>query len=335
MNLLHLVAFAAGISAADLSGLTIIGDPSNPGHLNQSEVNQIRKAQQNPDATRSVGFNLTGDVKWTWRVNVTNFAAPDGIDADQGVTDPHYITTTHDLSWDGKYNFSEALGGDRNNFCFYVVDPIDYPVNITDTYTDDQADSSDCTPVLGEACVSAILSRAKNAIVPKQCSSVGFWSEFPECAGTLGYARQVTGVFATSGSGWDLSNTTSQMHENGKGFFGYWSDQQSGTNETKYLQQTNQLQMVLLYGQLPTGKVAELLCTRVNSTKLAESSDLNNDGVTLTSEALFAQGSSSSTPSSTSSSPSASHSTPSSGSSVRVSAALAAACLAVFTFISL
>ncbi len=232
-------------------------------------------------------------------VNISSFPVPPGLYiSNKTIADPYYTTTTYDISWASNSNFSQALGGDHNPFCYYVATAIDYPVNVTNKYTDEQANSTDCSPVLGKTCVDAIVAKAKSSIRGAEwCQSPGYWAETPECADTLGYTVHAAGSFGAGGTGYNLTNTTAQSLEKGDGFFGYWSQEESGSNRTRYLMESNQLQILMFYGLFPTEDnaqtgggqaVAQLLCTRVNTTKLSDSSDLNKDGVTLTSEALFA-----------------------------------------------
>lgn len=186
-----------------------------------------------------------------------------------------------------------------------MASPIDLPVNVTNAYTEDDTNDASCVPVLGQACVDAILSdgRISRGSAVGSCTSPSrYWFEIPECQSTLGYAQAVggsPGTFTTSiGVGNDSSNATNSW-KNGEGWYASFSAPRNGSGSTAYYTTANQLNMVkvnpILSSQVVSAPTTEsgghipgpeLLCMRVNATKLP-TGDTNGDGVTWTSEAVM------------------------------------------------
>jgi hypothetical protein len=92
---------------------------------------------------------------------------------------------TYDFSWPGGGNLTSATP--RSPYCAVAMLSWGTAGNITAKYTEaNNPNSTDCTPVLGSACVQAVLASAvKN---PASCWD-GLWSRLPECADTFGIDR--------------------------------------------------------------------------------------------------------------------------------------------------
>lgn len=160
---------------------------------------------------------------------------------------------------------------------------------MTNAYTDDNTDSVDCTPVLGEECVKAILEDGANSAGGPYCGGPRTtWSQLPECASTIGYASDTSqyGIGTTNlNSGNSTANSTINgktvphpNRESGDGFYSTSSGAINGTNTTAYYAATNQLHVVMINTMLPISSGGgignpNLLCMRVNTTILDESHD--------------------------------------------------------------
>ncbi|KAI4862801.1 hypothetical protein F4820DRAFT_399057 [Hypoxylon rubiginosum] len=272
----------------------------------------VRNAQGNTNTTRGVAFKpfeavdttnsalSSGDVEWTWRkydspfqvhvnvlrnsgVNVSDFAVP-GDESYDEVVDPHIVATTYDFTWPGGGNLSAALGDTAAGLCLSFVSlPLDFPANVTELYTEGDANDPSCAPVLGQACVDAILSGGRTTSAgqpPGRCAAGRAWFELPECESTLGYALAASGSggtntvslgFRNSSSG-GSSNATAYDAEDGGGWYGLFSAPQNGSGSVEYYNATNRVHIAMIDPVLPSAgdtgytQGPELLCMRVNVT---------------------------------------------------------------------
>ncbi|CAI0651788.1 unnamed protein product [Colletotrichum noveboracense] len=289
--------------------------------FNNNQSDQIyREAITNPKAMRSVKFvpfsglispKVYGrDPYWTWRVNVTEFAFPSGINvtdavtgAEQPVENPSYVSTTWDFAWSSGGNISQALGNSTGPLCVSILDIVAYPANVTNLYTDENTNSTDCTPILGEACVRAILTEGSNFSRGTTCNEPKkLWGTLPECNNTIGYAvekrldfKLFNGTFgggvATANLNPDPSNSpnaSSSAERNRtfgitsrKGFMGLHSGVIPGANATDiYLAATNSLQLLMIshgFGNSSLGET-QLHCMRANTTQLPVDENENGGG---------------------------------------------------------
>ncbi|KAH9904800.1 hypothetical protein F4778DRAFT_46401 [Xylariomycetidae sp. FL2044] len=322
-------ALAIGTVSAEYSGLIVFGSIQD---AKGDAVELVKPALTNPTATRSIKFNpfegvwsslpensrLVGS-EWEWRVNVTDVPAPEA-DADGATTDSHIVVVTNDLSWPGGVSLAAALGGgsDQSPFCYTVFPPInvavpgwggpDFPINITNGYDQEQAESGSCGVVLGDECYQAILSEgASRAGIGSDgtCQSPQKdWDEISQCAGVFGYAASLGSDTNPGTSGVQLGtqgNATNATEPypgwmSGEGFFAGISDPVNGSNSQQYLTATNQLQILMINSMFETESGGsqigspQLLCMRVNATELPDV-DTDGDGVVLTSEAVIASSS--------------------------------------------
>ncbi|KAK7757124.1 hypothetical protein SLS62_000671 [Diatrype stigma] len=262
---------------------------SNPEMVVGSyEYRLFEEGNAHPNATRSVTFKPfewfgqepeIADREWTWQPEFTELGP---------LIDPHVVNVAYDFSWERGGNMSSALGNSTGPFCVSITS-IDYPTNVTNAYTDDNTDSVDCTPVLGEECVNAILRDGANTVGGSYCNGPQTtWSELPECASTIGYASDISqypGIGTTNlNSGNSTANATINgktvphpNRESGDGFYSKSSGSVNGTNTTAYYAATNQLHVVMMDTQLPDSSGSgggvgrpNLLCMRVNTTILDE-----------------------------------------------------------------
>ncbi|KAI0178838.1 hypothetical protein GGR52DRAFT_276428 [Hypoxylon sp. FL1284] len=286
-------------------GLDIIGGSTLEDNRNADKdiLDISRNAQQNPNATRGVAFKpfdkidltntglASGDVEWTWRVNVSEFADPKAIGI-QPVADPHIVTTSYDFTWPGGGSLDKALNDSMAGLCVTAMTLPSLPQNVSDKYNSDAANSASCAPVLGQACVDAILGQgATEAGQPLgrcQGSSVS-WFSFPECQDTLGYALSLTGSGTVETASFGFHNVESnKTHErsSGEGWFGRFSAAQNGSGSALYYNTTSLLQVAMVNPVLPIkgasnstppAQGAQLLCTRVNVTEATDDSENADD----------------------------------------------------------
>lgn len=208
------------------------------------------------------------------------------------ITDDHSDTSAHQVeieyvfSWPGGGELESIPGASRRNSSFCFIAPISWGTakNITDKYTDANTDSTDCTPVLGSACVDAILtgSAEKDDGSYQGCWDRP-WSEYPECADTFGIAEyapyQGEGLTLETNS-LEPGYTSSRRHFHSIIERGGVSS--SGASlPGLYENATNMLQVVLL--RPPVARTGEafsptLNCMRVNTKEVVDVGSGGSEG---------------------------------------------------------
>ncbi|KAI0436861.1 hypothetical protein F4803DRAFT_571819 [Xylaria telfairii] len=316
MDIIFTIPFLLTLATAysHIHGPIIVDGSSLISSLDPYSLELVAQAQQHPNATRQVVFDpfgsvkaSDGDLEWAWRINVSDFAAPDAEpDPAAGdfekTVDSHIVTTSYDFNWSGPKAWSTEINGTSTRFCLTVVDTLmDLPANVTNAYTKDDTSSTSCVSTLGQACVDAILATGNFIGDPRNQPCQGpsrGWSSIPECHSTLGYIRTVSHYFDTVTSSRGFGNSSNQTattaFRNGEGWFGYFSSPQNGSGSNEYYTAMNRLHIAMINTLLaPQGTFddgftqnTQLLCMRVNATKLS-TVDTNGDGVTLTSEAVL------------------------------------------------
>ncbi|RWA09082.1 hypothetical protein EKO27_g6024 [Xylaria grammica] len=262
----------------------------------------IDNASRYPTLSRSVTFrpfeqdwgSLTDssairNSEWTWRINVTNIAASDA-DLRNATEDAHVVAATYDFAWSVDGNISAALDHSTSPLCIASLGgEVDLPVNITNAYKEDSGSS--CVPVLGQACVDAMLAQAP---VPglQDCNETAAisWSSIPECRDSFGVSSRTQGVFSVSRPGFNLSTNAKYSWESGQGFFWDVKEPVSGTNSQVYHNLGNKVHILMMYTDLRGRKLGpQLLCSRANVTELPDNGP-DDDGVILTGEAVLESG---------------------------------------------
>ncbi|RYC66093.1 hypothetical protein CHU98_g150 [Xylaria longipes] len=301
--LLALVTANEGLYGGPFS----IDGSSIPNGLNASSLNTVINAQQHPNATHEVIFKPFGseggtsgsvstlqDIEWAWRINVSDFTAPNSTIE---TVDTHLVTTTYDFNWSGSDELSTNLNSSTARFCLTMTDFHDLPVNITNTYTENDTNSTSCVSTLGQACVNAILkvgSFLGNAAYGNCQGPSQIWSSIPECQSTLGYTSMVSRYLSLYTISPGFGNHTTKDFINGQGWYGHFSSPQNGSGSNEYYTAMNRLHIVMINALVASSTGFEggysegpqLLCMRVNATKLP-TKDTNGDGVTWTSEAVL------------------------------------------------
>ncbi|GKT95249.1 hypothetical protein Ct61P_13099 [Colletotrichum tofieldiae] len=294
---------AISVSALLASGATAIEDvwlspgsglgTSPPSFFDNQTADIFREATAAPNATRSIRFRpfegsggtnaqLEQD-EWTWRVNVTEFGLPylaSNFSA-VNISNPSYFTTTYDLTWPAGGNISAAMRGSNSPFCVTTFDYL-FPANVTDMYTQENTNSTDCEHILGEDCLNKLFYEGNN-LDGDQCVRPA-WNEIPECSGTLGAAvrasaggRPFTFSLSTSDINLDSENNAlndAQPIQSGEGVWAFESGVINRADATQgYLDATNRLQIFMFntWIDIRNGRVSKpnVLCMRVNTTSLA------------------------------------------------------------------
>lgn len=227
--------------------------------------------------------------------------------------DPHVVSTTYDFAWPAKGNISDALDGATGPFCIRAAtNAVDLPVNLTNGYTEEDGNSASCAPILGQQCVDAIL-----ALIPKPTGEDCHFfeskpfDELPECQDSLGAALPsfqefffgtplIRNITAAGNDTKEKGFTEEWNH--GSAFYTNISATQNGSDSRAYHYAANRVHMFLMSAELPTNPDApptailpttggpELLCMRVNATKLPNV-DVDGDGVAYTYETVLESGS--------------------------------------------
>lgn len=204
------------------------------------------------------------------------------------VVDPHIVATTYDFTWPGGGNLSAALGDPRAGLCLSFVSlPLDFPANVTDGYSNDNANDPSCVPMLGQSCVDAILSSGRTAVGQPfgLCTAGSAWFELPECKSTLGYVLSTAGSAGTNTISLGFQNSSNATHdrENGEGWYGLFSAPQNGGASVEYYNATNRVHIAMIDPVLPStrdtgyAEGAKLLCMRVNVTSEDTGEDTKED----------------------------------------------------------
>ncbi|KAF2971357.1 hypothetical protein GQX73_g2179 [Xylaria multiplex] len=262
---LFILTCLLGVATAEsvVYGPKIISGSAFDGGLDAYSLGLVTNAQQHPNATRGVAFkpfelaatsnsnSALADLEWTWRINVTDFAAPNAIDykGDSEFVDPHIVSTSYDFNWSGAQNLSAELNGTDMRLCLTMTIYDELPANVTGAYTEEDTGSTSCVSTLGPACVDAILADGRfTGNGNETCYSRGrFWDTIPECESTFGYA------IAESGSLTMVSFSLNDSLTSGDGWWGQFSATQNGSASPQYYTSRNLLYVVLVNPLLAVG----------------------------------------------------------------------------------
>lgn len=243
------------------------------------------EAHQNPNATRSINFKPFPDypdwnnTEWKWRVNVTDFAQRENR------LDLRTVHVVYDFSWPQAGNITDTFPINNRSFCMTYAVTEYTPANITNKWTEDNADSTDCAPALGQACVDAVLAASTqnggnsntSCITPRT-----IWADIPACAGTFEYIRQRDQYRSFGVSTQNIKNRASGA------VVGVLSSGRNKGNATVYDDYLNTLHVVLLnppplvvngsiQGSNGTPK-KQLLCMRVSTERKEIPEEEKQDG---------------------------------------------------------
>lgn len=198
-------------------------------------------------------------------------------------------STVYDFSWTGGGNISDAFDGANGSLCLAVPFNWDFSVDVLNKYTEESGDSVDCGPFLGDECIDDLTASQGSG-----CPAFNLTAS-PACVKSLGILA--TGTYAgefpreypqTKGFRLQLNDTnprndpTMPEWNSGDPFFTHSSAPLSGRRNRTFVVEANTLHIVMLDPRLDgrRGSVGgpQLMCMRVNTTKLADK-DPNNDGV--------------------------------------------------------
>ncbi|KAI0975254.1 hypothetical protein F4678DRAFT_484931 [Xylaria arbuscula] len=274
--LFSLLSAAPGSANGDVDYIEYVGTGyylSNPDNYTR---NLIDEGRQHPNATRSVNFkpfavsqdgssaDALKDEEWTWRVNVSDFAVPNAESGANVLVDPHVVDTQYDLTWPKGGNLTSALPSRNDSVCFQNIGIFGNPANVSNAYTDDNTNSTDCTPVLGAECVSAIVDDARLASADGRCNGpLKSWFQIPACASTFGYTYNENHDDTMV----EFDYNATSLHS-GEAFWGTNSAAFNGSNATVYESAANALQVMIVAPIVSNVSYPQLLCMRVNTTHL-------------------------------------------------------------------
>lgn len=222
-------------------------------------------------------------------MNVTDIPLPNENitypEADDGSPDSRGLVVTYDLVWPQGGVLYKITSRDAPTLCATVPITISRLPNVTNAWPEANTDSPDCAPVLGQACVDAILETGKLDSDKDKggCRLSTSWTHLPECKDTL-YSP------APAGGNEDLS---SERHDNGwrgtitrginslesggilnDGLMNYIYDGKESASF--YTSAVNMLQILLLHSLPPSPALQNvsarepfLACMRVKTDKLA------------------------------------------------------------------
>ena len=151
----------------------------------------------------------------------------------------HVVDTLYDLSWEGSGNISLALGGSKKPLCVTVlhviifisqivcatdvtderVAQLPFPEEMLSKYTDGDADSTSCVPVLGNDCVHAIINQSEGGCECEDamCDEADpFWA-LEECNSTLRHAHSLDGRQESVTGNLNPLNMTFVQYDRGPG----------------------------------------------------------------------------------------------------------------------
>ncbi|KAM7212759.1 hypothetical protein V8F06_011848 [Rhypophila decipiens] len=249
-----------------------------------------------PNETRAISFKAFpedpdwGDSSWTWRVNITDVPLPNEKiiypQAKDGSPDSRGIVVTYDLVWSEGGVLSDTLSRDAPHLCAAVPIMVSRLPNVTNAWPQDNTESPDCAPVLGKACVDAILetaAKSNDESMDVACRLGTSWDLLPECKDVLyeearpvqdwgsrdGWIGSITRGIMPLGSGETINN----------GQMNYVYD---GRNTSSlYESAVNMLHILLLHSTPPTLNVSArepfLGCMRVKTDKLPVRDDAAED----------------------------------------------------------
>ncbi|KAK1480989.1 hypothetical protein CCUS01_16049 [Colletotrichum cuscutae] len=183
---------------------------SPPTVFDNQSIEILQQAIAEPNATRQISFRpfevfsgnarLLGQDEWTWRVNISDFSLPhlaqNTTEANLGrnIAEPHYIATSYSLSWPLGGNLSSGgLRGSDSPFCVTSLD-VEFSPNVTNLWTEENGNSTDCGPVLGEACLEALHASDKSLTRESCDGRMPSWKTIPECNTTFGYGAVIYGA---------------------------------------------------------------------------------------------------------------------------------------------
>ncbi|SMQ48383.1 unnamed protein product [Zymoseptoria tritici ST99CH_1A5] len=259
-------------------------------------------AGESANNTRSVTFPGFSGETWTWRVNISNVAVPDAIQAfpseQPPLVDPKIVYVTYDIQWPGAETLNEKINqseSDRNQGQGREICMTAYDVDVRARYANQykESDNGDCESIFGDNCTAGLMSALRSS--SGGCQSPG---PFPQsCIDRFlpadeGYNRGAS----TQG----LGNGTAQngTAANGESYnetesgspFRFWLGNRdfgrgqgrgavNGTNTTLFDEELSRVQMLALTG-FPDGQ-SRLMCLRVSTEKTSGGNMLKASGVTV------------------------------------------------------
>ncbi|KAM7186369.1 hypothetical protein V8F33_011842 [Rhypophila sp. PSN 637] len=249
-----------------------------------------------PNETRPISFKPfpedpdLGDSEWTWHVNITDVALPNAKitypQAGDGSPDSRGLVVSYDLVWPEWGVLSDTLSRYAPHLCAAVPITVSRLPNVTNAWPEDNTESPDCAPVLGKACVDAILetaAKSNDESMDIACRLGTSWDLLPECKDVLYEEARPVRDYG-SRDGWIGSITRGIMPvESGEtingGLMNYVYD---GKNTSSlYESAVTMLHILLLHSTPPpksnvSAREPFLACMRVKTDKLPVRDDTEN-----------------------------------------------------------
>ncbi|KAK1976056.1 hypothetical protein LZ30DRAFT_693149 [Colletotrichum cereale] len=125
---------------------------------------------------------------------------------------------------------------------------IEFYANVTSLWTEEDANSTSCEPVLGEDCLSRLYSQASFVNGYKCVTRSPIFFEVPECSATLGYSARIytSALLDLHPNSSKITQGSQLSIESGGGLLGFGSGVVDGANATQtYMTATNRIQMLL------------------------------------------------------------------------------------------
>lgn len=161
---------------------------------------------------------------------------------------------------------------------------VEFSPNVTNLWTEENGNSTDCEPVLGEACLEALYVSDRTLNRDGCDGSMPSWKTIPECNATFGYGAVIHGARtsdlnpnvardSTSMGGGDTPPVTS-----GSEILGFGSGLVDGADAREaYLNASNRVRILIFNTWVGEERFNVKLarpnihCMRVNSTRVATS----------------------------------------------------------------
>ncbi|TLD29291.1 hypothetical protein PspLS_03493 [Pyricularia sp. CBS 133598] len=256
-------------------------------YFNDNETTPLYDyGRQHPNGTRSINFTWS---QWdslpelTFRMNATHFRYPNPRRQREPIEDPHITAITFDFNWPGGGQMEDQFVGKKiyynqqnltivnlTRMCqtFYTPN-FDYVTNISTSYTEEDARSTDCRPFLGDECVNDWESEPYSTM----CSASGMsFNRGAVCRSVLGQDRTL-GLW---------SHELATNYSSGGIVTGASTGAMNGTNMTSYDAVTNRVHILAinpvfkvrgLNGLNRTSNIAgrrQLLCIRIKTGQAQE-----------------------------------------------------------------
>ncbi|KAL0764453.1 hypothetical protein CaCOL14_013088 [Colletotrichum acutatum] len=270
---------------------------SPPTVFDNKSIEILQQAIAEPNATRQISFR---PFEIFLGVNVSEFSLPHlaqnttEVNLGRNVTDPHYIATSYSLSWRRGGNLSSGgLRGSDSPFCVTSLD-VEFSPNVTNLWAEENGNSTDCEPVLGEACLEALYVSDRTLTRDGCGGRMPPWKTTPECNATFGYGAVIHGARTSDLNPNVTRNSTSTARgdlppvTSGSEILGFGSGLVDGADARQaYLNASNRVQILIFNTWVGEERFnvklarSNIHCMRVNSTRVATNTAVGSGSLSL------------------------------------------------------